>query len=64
MKDVSSGLAAVTAVCSYVSVIAGFFIYTVLCIQPIIYKKIMETDNLKLADDTLEHTIKLSFPHF
>lgn len=46
-------LAAIIAVCGYVSVIAGFFIHTVLCIQPIIYKKIMETDNFKLADDTL-----------
>ena len=64
MKDVSGGLAAVTAVCAYVSVIAGFFIHTVLCIQPIIYKKIMETDNFKLADDTLEAYYKAVLPPF
>ena len=64
MKDVSSGMAAVTAVCAYVSVIAGFFIHTVLCIQPIIYKKIMETDNFKLADDTLEAYYKAVIPPF
>lgn len=64
MNDVSGGLAAVTAVCSYVSVIAGFFIHTVLCIQPIIYKKIMETDNFKLADDTLEAYYKAVIPLF
>ena len=64
MNDVSSGMAAVTAVCSYVSVIAGFFIHTVLCIQPIIYKKIMETDNFKLADDTLEAYYKAVIPPF
>ena len=64
MKDVSGGLAAVTAVCAYVSVIAGFFIHTVLCIQPIIYKKIMETDNFKLADDTLEAYYKAVIPPF
>ena len=64
MKEVSGGLAAVTAVCAYVSVIAGFFIHTVLCIQPIIYKKIMETNNFKLADDTLEAYYKAVMPPF
>lgn len=54
MKNVNAVLATVTAVCGYVSVIAGFFVHTVLCIQPVIYKKIMETGNFKLADDTLE----------
>ncbi|MDO5300147.1 MAG: hypothetical protein Q4F18_12010 [Clostridia bacterium] len=57
-------LAAVTGVCGYVSVIAGFFVHTVLCIQPIIYKKIMETDNFKLADDTLEAYYKAVLPPF
>lgn len=64
MKAVNSVLATVTAVCGYVSVIAGFFIHTVLCIQPIIYKKIMETDNFKLADDTLEAYYKAVLPPF
>lgn len=57
-------LAAVTGVCGYVSIIAGFFVHTVLCIQPIIYKKIMETDNFKLADDTLEAYYKAVLPPF
>ncbi|MCM1126474.1 MAG: hypothetical protein NC429_08365 [Lachnospiraceae bacterium] len=57
-------LAAVTAVCGYVSVIAGFFVHTVLCIQPIIYKKIMETDQFKLADDVLETYYKAVLPPF
>ncbi|MCM1246345.1 MAG: hypothetical protein NC293_11955 [Roseburia sp.] len=57
-------LAAVTAICGYMSVIAGFFVHTVLCIQPIIYKKIMETDNFKLADDTLEEYYKAVLPPF
>lgn len=64
MKSVSGTLAAFTAVCGYMSVIAGFFIHTVLCIQPIIYKKIMETDNFKLADDTLEAYYKAVMPPF
>lgn len=64
LKDGSGTLAAVTAVCGYVSVIAGFFIHTVLCIQPIIYKKIMETNNFKLADDTLNAYYKAVLPPF
>lgn len=64
MEGGNSVLAAVTAICGYVSVIAGFFVHTVLCIQPIIYKKIMETDNFKLADDTLEAYYKAVLPPF
>ena len=64
MADRSSALAAVFAVCAYVSIIAGLFIHAVLCIQPIIYKKIMETDNFKLADDTLEAYYKAVLPPF
>lgn len=48
----------------YLSIIEGFFAHTVLCIQPIIYKKIMETDNFKLADDTLEAYYKAVLPPF
>lgn len=59
MKNVNAVLATVTAVCGYVSVIAGFFVHTVLCIQPVIYKKIMETGNFKLADDILEAYYKI-----
>lgn len=64
MKAAHGVLAGITAVCGYVSVIAGFFVHTVLCIQPIIYKKIMETDNFKLADDTLEAYYKAVLPPF
>lgn len=64
MEAAHSTLAAVTGICGYVSVIAGFFVHTVLCIQPVIYKKIMETDNFKLADDTLEAYYKAVLPPF
>lgn len=57
-------LAATVGVCGYVSVIGGFFVHSVLCIQPIIYKKIMETDNFKLADDILEAYYKAVMPPF
>ncbi|MCM1327730.1 MAG: hypothetical protein NC243_05635 [Lachnoclostridium sp.] len=60
----SGVLAGIIAVCGYMSVIGGFFVHTVLCIQPIIYKKIMETDNFKLADDTLEEYYKAVLPPF
>ncbi|MCM1496240.1 MAG: hypothetical protein NC089_10640 [Bacteroides sp.] len=64
LYDKSVMLAGITAVCGYISVIGGFFVHTVLCIQPIIYKKIMETDNFKLADDTLEAYYKAVMPPF
>ncbi len=57
-------LAAGIGVFGYVSVIAGFFTHSVLCIQAIIYKKIMETDNFKLADDTLEAYYRAVLPPF
>ncbi len=64
VEAVNSVLAAAIAVFGYISVIAGFFVHTVLCIQPIIYKKIMETDNFKLADDVLEVYYKAILPPF
>ncbi|MCM1050160.1 MAG: hypothetical protein NC433_17240 [Clostridiales bacterium] len=64
ISEKSGTLAAVTAVCGYVSVVAGFFVHTVLCLQAIIYKKIMETNNFKLADDTLEAYYKAVLPPF
>lgn len=64
MEAVNGKLAVVTGVCGYLSAIAGFFVHTVLCIQPVIYKKIMETDNFKLADDTLEAYYKAVLPPF
>ncbi len=53
IRPANSTLAAVTAICGYIGVIGGFFIHSVLCIQAIIYKKIMEEDNFALADKTL-----------
>ncbi len=57
-------LALCIGIFGYVSAVAGFFVHAVLCIQPIIYKKIMETDNFKLADDTLEAYYKAVIPPF
>ncbi|MDO5377770.1 MAG: hypothetical protein Q4G52_05485 [Clostridia bacterium] len=64
MEATHGVLAAVIGVCGYVSAIAGLFAHAVLCIQPIIYKKIMETDNFKLADDTLEAYYRAVLPPF
>lgn len=64
MGSINTVLTAVTGLCGYVSVIAGFFVHTVLCLQPIIYKKIMETDQFQLADDTLEAYYKAVLPPF
>lgn len=60
----NSVLASVMAFCGYVGVIGGFFVHTCVCIQPIIYKKIMEEDNFNLADKTLEAYYKAILPPF
>ena len=64
MADGNRALALATGICGYVSAIAAFFVHSVLCIQAIIYKKIMETDNFQLADDTLEAYYKAVIPPF
>lgn len=38
----------------FVGTMGGFFIHTFLSIQPIIYKRIMKTNQFELADDVLE----------
>ncbi len=53
IRPSSAALAAVTAICGYIAVIGGFFVHSVLCLQAIIYKKIMEDDNFVLAEKTL-----------
>lgn len=58
LSETNTTFAIVTAVLCYIGVIGGFFVHSALCIQPIIYKKIMETNNFKLADDTLEQYYK------
>lgn len=55
---VNAGLAVGLGVCGYVSVVAGFFIHSTVCIQPIIYKKIMEEKRFALADTVLEQYYK------
>lgn len=64
IRESNSILALVMALCGYVGVIGGFFVHTCVCIQPIIYKKIMEEDNFGLADKTLEAYYKAVMPPF
>lgn len=64
IRESNSTLALVMALCGYVGVIGGFFVHTCVCIQPIIYKKIMEEDNFGLADKTLEAYYKAVMPPF
>ena len=40
---------------AYVGVMGGMFIHTLLSIQPVIYKRIMKTNQFELADDVLIH---------
>ncbi|MCM1508066.1 MAG: hypothetical protein NC177_13185 [Ruminococcus flavefaciens] len=64
ISETNTTLSVVTAVLCYIGVIGRFFVHSALCIQPIIYKKIMETGNFKLADDTLEQYYKAVMPPF
>lgn len=54
IKEVNPTMSVIVAVCGYVGVIAGFFIHACLCIQAVIYKKIMESNQFEIADATLE----------
>lgn len=58
VKEANETLAVIMAASGYIGVIGGFYIHSVLCIQPIIYKRIMEEDNFELADRTLESFYK------
>lgn len=64
INDANAIVAKIVAACGYVGVIAGFFIHACLCIQPVIYKKIMEDNQFELADKTLEAYYKAITPPF
>ncbi len=53
IRPSNAALAAVMLICGYIGVIGGFFVHSVLCLQAVIYKKIMEENNFALADKTL-----------
>lgn len=58
-------LAMVLKLGMYVGVMGGMFIHSILCIQPIIYKRIMKTNQFELADDVLEGFYKaVTIPFF
>ena len=47
-------MAFIVKLAALVGTMGGFFIHTILSIQPIIYKRIMKTNQFELADDVLE----------
>ncbi|MCM1054006.1 MAG: hypothetical protein NC394_00665 [Bacteroides sp.] len=53
IRPPSAVLASVMEICGYIGVIGGFFVHSVLCLQAVIYKKIMEENNFVLAEKTL-----------
>ncbi len=61
-----STLAVILAVTGYVGAVGGFFVHSVLCIQAVIYKRIMSggEKNFELADHTLEGFYKAIMPPF
>ena len=67
IKESHEMLSVVMAVTAYVGVIGGFFIHTFLCVQAVIYKRIMSDDekNFDIADNALEGMYKaITFPFF
>lgn len=64
IRPTNSALAAAVAVCGYISAIAGMFVHSVLCIQAVVYKGIMEEDRFELADAVLEKYYKTVLPPF
>lgn len=67
IKQSHPKLAAVMAVTAYVGVIGGFFIHTFLCVQAVIYKRIMSggEKNFDIADNALEGMYKaITVPFF
>ena len=66
IKENHPKLAAAMAVTAYIGVIGGFFIHTFLCVQAVIYKRIMSSgeNSYDIADNALEgmyKAIKLPF---
>lgn len=60
-------LATVLAVTGYIGVIGGFFIHSFLCVQAVIYKRIMSMgeENFEIADYALEGSYKtITIPFF
>lgn len=64
IADANTTLSTIMMICAYIGVIGGFFIHSCLCIQPVIYKKIMEEDNFQLANETLNAFYKAVFIPF
>ena len=60
-------LAMVMSILAFVGCIGGFFVHSMLCIQAVIYKRIMSKgeDNFEIADHTLEGLYKaITVPFF
>ena len=54
IEPANDTLAFVFKMAIYVGIMGGFFIHTFLSVQPIIYKRIMKTNQFELANDVLE----------
>lgn len=54
VEPLNATMSLVIKFCALLGTMGGFFIHTILSIQPIIYKRIMKTNQFELADDVLE----------
>lgn len=65
IADTAPTLATVMLICGYIGMIGGFFVHSMVCIQPVIYKSIMEKGSFEQADYTLEKFYKaITIPFF
>ena len=59
MKNEHYALAFVMMICAYIGTIGGFFVHSMVCIQAVIYKRIMSKgENFEIADHALEGLYK------
>ena len=65
MRDENYILAFIMMLTAYIGTVGGFFVHSIVCIQAVIYKRIMSKgDNFEIADYTLEglyKTVKIPF---
>lgn len=54
LESANPTMAFVVKLAALVGTMGAFFVHTILCVQPIIYKRIMKTNQFELADDVLE----------
>lgn len=65
ISETNQTLGYVTAICGCAGTVGGVLIHTSLCIQPLLYKRLIEANRLELVDSVLKTFYKaIAFPFF